>query len=128
MMDGRSMSVGRRHTKSSAEAHAVARAEDAPHVEPGGEQEALMAAWDDMDKAAQRMVTALPGTISAAAETLESCRLAMRKAVQTDALRPSRDAVLEEAAKAVEAKSPDKLPLTAKWFANAVRALKVSQS
>lgn len=42
----------------------------------------LMTAWDNMDKAAQRMLTSLPHQITEAAERLEASRLATRNAVQ----------------------------------------------
>ncbi len=42
----------------------------------------LMTAWDNMDNAAQRMLTSLPHQISESAARLDAARLEMRGAVQ----------------------------------------------
>lgn len=49
----------------------------------------LLAAWDGMDNATQRMLVALPEQMTAAAARLDAARLAMRKAVNDVALRHS---------------------------------------
>lgn len=51
---------------------------------------ALLTAWDDMDNAAQRILTAQPFHMTSASEGLDKCRLEMRKAIQDFAYRLPR--------------------------------------
>lgn len=46
----------------------------------------LLEAWDEMDNAAQRVLTALPGQMTEAAARLDAARLAMRTVIQRTAL------------------------------------------
>jgi hypothetical protein len=43
-------------------------------------------AWDDLDQAAQRIVTALPFQMTEASERLDEARKRMRQAIQTNLL------------------------------------------
>ncbi len=48
----------------------------------------LLEAWDEMDRAANRMITALPFQMTEAAERLEAARKAMREAIYAS-VRPA---------------------------------------